>query len=339
MPFDSRHFFSNRKVVYLLATLCVLLWGSSYPAIKNGFALFGIVPTDIPSKMVFAGYRFFFAGIALLAVAALTKRDVFRMTSSDFCGVAAIGVTQTFIHYIFFYIGLANTTGVKSSIMNATGAFFSVILAHFIYANDRLSVGKSLGCLMGFLGVLVVNFNSGLLDFDFSLLGEGFVVIAAFILSATSIYGKKLSQKMDSIVLTGYQLAIGGALLYGVGVVGGGTHSDLTLTSAALLAYLVFLSAVSISVWTILLKYNPVGMVTVFNFLVPIFGALLSAIFLGETVLEWKNVVALTLVCIGIRLVTRSSRNAAAPVKEPSERAKARGSVASVRVADAKGCC
>ncbi|MBP9905368.1 MAG: EamA family transporter, partial [Rhodoferax sp.] len=68
---------------------------------------------------------------------------------------------------------------------------------------------------------------------------------------------------------------------------------------------LVLLSSVAFGLWTILLKYNRVGMVTVFNFLIPIFGAMLSAVFLGERILEWKNVIALVLVCSGIFLVTR----------------------------------
>jgi drug/metabolite transporter (DMT)-like permease len=65
-------------------------------------------------------------------------------------------------------------------------------------------------------------------------------------------------------------------------------------------------SSIAYTLWSVLLKYNRVGMVSVFNFLVPIFGAILSAIFLGETFLEWKNFVALALVCSGICLVTRS---------------------------------
>ncbi|MDA6495013.1 EamA/RhaT family transporter, partial [Escherichia coli] len=76
--------------------------------------------------------------------------------------------------------GLAFTTGVKGSIMNATGTFFSVLLAHFIYHNDKLSYNKALGCILGFAGVMVVNFSSGM-DFSFSLLGDGSVVMAAFI--------------------------------------------------------------------------------------------------------------------------------------------------------------
>ena len=50
---DFHPFFSNRRVVFLLATLCCLLWGSSYPAIKNGFAMFALQPDDMAGKLVF----------------------------------------------------------------------------------------------------------------------------------------------------------------------------------------------------------------------------------------------------------------------------------------------
>lgn len=58
--------FARRNVAYACATLCCLLWGSSYPAIKSGYELFQIATDDIPSKVVFAGYRFLFAGALLL---------------------------------------------------------------------------------------------------------------------------------------------------------------------------------------------------------------------------------------------------------------------------------
>ncbi len=64
----------------------------------------------------------------------------------------ALGATQTALQYVFFYIGVANTTGVKSSIMNSTVTFFSVILAHYIYKNDKLSMQKIMGCIVGFIG-------------------------------------------------------------------------------------------------------------------------------------------------------------------------------------------
>ncbi|MFT3963793.1 DMT family transporter [Propionivibrio sp.] len=298
-------FFSDRRVVVLLASFCCLLWGSAYPAIKNGYAMFGIAANDIPSKMVFAGYRFVFAGLLLLVLAMFMRRNIFVLNLRNLLSTSLLGLTQTSLQYVFFYVGLAYTTGVKSSIMNATGTFFSVLLAHYIYRNDRLNFNKAAGCLIGFAGVMAVNFSPDLLDFNFTLLGEGFVVIAAFILSAATIYGKKLSQTMDSVVLTGYQLSIGGLALVVGGHATGGTLSGFTPASTALLAYMVVLSSAAFALWTVLLKYNRVGLVAVFNFLIPVFGAVLSAIFLGESILEWKNVVALVLVCGGIWLVTR----------------------------------
>ncbi|MCE1194461.1 MAG: DMT family transporter [Acidovorax sp.] len=300
--------FSDRKVVVALALLCCLLWGSSYPAIKTGYAWFGIARSDIPTQLVFAGWRFLGAGLILLAWAAIMRKAIWGLGFAGGRQLVVLGLTQTTLQYVFFYVGLAHTTGVKGSIMNATGTFFSVLLAHWVYHNDRLSHAKLWGCGVGFAGVMVVNLGRGALDLDFTLLGEGFVVIAAFVLAAASIYGKQVSQRMDSVVMTGWQLAIGGAALLAVGGALGGSLTGFTGGSVALLAYLALLSSAAFSLWSLLLKHNRVSQVTVFNFTVPIFGAALSALFLGEALLAWKNLLALVLVCAGIWLVTREAR-------------------------------
>jgi len=293
-------------VVVSLATLCCLLWGSAYPAIKGGYALLQIAPDDLGGKMLFAGWRFLLAGIVLLGLAWATGKRPGVRSARDVGALFVLGATQTALQYVFFYIGLSHTTGVKSSIMNATGTFFSVLLAHFVYRQERLDHRKALGCLVGFAGVLVVNVSPEMAQFDFTLLGEGFVVIAAFVLAAASIYGKRLSQRFDAVMMTGAQLAIGGALLLLVGYAAGGKLAQWNGEAIALMAYMVLLSAVAFSLWTVLLKHNPVSLVAVFNFLIPVFGAGLSAIFLGESILEWKNLLALVLVCGGIAMVTRA---------------------------------
>ena len=81
--------------------------------------------------------------------------------------------------------------------------------------------------------------------------------------------------------------------------------------AGVLVVYLAGVSAVAFTLWSLLLKHNPVGSVAVFNFEIPIFGAILAALVLGESVLEWKNLVALVLVSIGIWLVTTKGRSAA----------------------------
>lgn len=303
--------FSRPRYLILLATLCCLLWGSAYPAIKGGYALLGIARSDTAAQLVFAGWRFLLAGALLLVMAQLTGRRVWALAPVQWAQLGLLGLAQTALQYVFFYVGLANTTGVKGSILNATGTFFSVLLAHFLYANDRLSRRKALGCAVGFAGVMVVNLRGTQgLDAEFTLLGEGFIVIAAFVLSAASIYGKRLSQRIDPMVMTGWQLGIGGLVLLLGGLAGGGDIRGWSAGSLALLGYMAVLSAVAFTLWAALLKHNRVGQVTVFNFLIPVFGALLSALFLGEAVLEWRNLAALVMVCGGIWLVTTEGQRA-----------------------------
>jgi len=293
--------------LFVLATLCSLLWGSAFPAIKYGYALFGIASHDVASQMVFAGVRFVAAGLVLLVGARLIGWEV-RIPRAQWGGLAGLGLTQTALQYVFFYIGVANATSSKSSIMNSTTTFFAVLLAHFIYRNDRLSGRRLLGCLVGFLGVAAANYGPTLLQPDFTLAGEGSIVLAAFILSAASIYGKKLSQSMNAAVMTGWQMLIGGIVLLAGGWLAGGRMEAFTLPSAALMAYMVLLSALAFGISTALLKHNAVGRVTIFNFLIPVFGVALSAVFLGENALVLKNGVALLLVCAGIWLVTAERR-------------------------------
>jgi len=298
-------FLSNRKVVFLLASLCCLVWGSSYPAIKNGFVMFAITPGDTAAKLVFAGWRSMLAGVVLLIVCSGSKKNILRLSARNWLDVTSLGLLQTSFMFVFFYIGLAHTSGVKSSVLNGTVSFFGVLLAHFIYRNDRLSWAKGAGCLLGFAGVLVVNVGHDVLGFNFTLLGEGFIVLSAFFMAAGMIYGKGISQRLDSTVMTAHQLTIGGLVMLLAGWWMGGELAGLTVGSFLIMTYLVLNSSVTYTLWSLLLKYNRVGMVSVFNFLVPIFGALLSAIFLGETVMELKNLVALALVCSGIWLVNR----------------------------------
>ncbi|MBB3221016.1 DMT family transporter [Pseudoduganella umbonata] len=305
---DVRPFFARPRSVFLVATLCCLLWGSSYPSIKSGYELLAIAQHDVPSKLIFAGYRFLIAGLCLVLLAIALRKPALRLTGRQLGQLTMLGLAQTGLQYVFFYIGLAYTTGVRASILNATTTFFSVLLAHFIYRNDRLSPRKAAGCLLGFAGVVAVNLGSGGFDIAFTWQGEGFIVIAAFVLSAASIYGKHVSGGMDAMVMTGWQLAIGGAALLAGGYATGGTIGNMTFAPALLLAYLALLSAVAFTLWSLLLKHNPVGTVSVFAFLIPVFGAALSALFLDESILEWKNLVALLLVCAGIWLVTRPPR-------------------------------
>ena len=70
------------------------------------------------------------------------------------------------------------------------------------------------------------------------------------------------------------------------------------------------LSAVAYGLWSVLLKYNPVSRVTIYAFMTPVMGVLLSALMLGEgaQAFHLRNMAALVLVCIGICLVNFAGR-------------------------------
>ncbi|GAA0078894.1 DMT family transporter [Clostridium sp. CTA-5] len=303
-------FYTDRRNIVLLATLCCILWGSAYPAIKAGYSLFNINSNDIESKLIFAGYRFALAGILVLLLEIVKKKSIFDFSIKQFGEITLLGSMQTALQYIFFYVGLSYTTGVRGSIINGTGTFVSIILAHFIYKNDKLNFNKISGCIIGFLGVVIVNLNGqSVAGNSFTFKGEGFMMIAAIIFAASAIYGKKITQNKDASIVTGYQLFIGGVILIILGYILGGSLTGFTFNSTVLLVYMALLSSVSFAVWTQLLKYNKVGVISVFNFLVPVFGALLSAIFLGENIFDIKILIALILVCLGIFLVYKEKKD------------------------------
>ena len=80
---NREKFYTNRRNIVLLATLCCFLWGSAYPAIKGGYELFNISGGDIPSKLIFAGYRFALAGIIVLWVQIISKKNIFVLNKNS----------------------------------------------------------------------------------------------------------------------------------------------------------------------------------------------------------------------------------------------------------------
>ncbi|MNV63112.1 putative DMT superfamily transporter inner membrane protein [compost metagenome] len=108
--------------------------------------------------------------------------------------------------------------------------------------------------------------------------------------------------------MTGWQLGIGGAVLVAGGYVTGGTLEVHSMAAVAVLGYLTLLSSVAFALWSMLLKVNRVSMIAPFNFVIPVAGTVLSAIFLGENILDIKYAIALVLVCSGIWWVNKAKK-------------------------------
>lgn len=289
----------------LLALLCCLLWGSAFPCIKAGYAMLQI--SDTGSQVLFAGYRFFLAGLLTILIGSVMERKFLTIKKSSLPVLIRQGLLQTTAQYFFFYVGMANCLGSKASVINASNSFISILAAHFLIRSDkseRLSIRKILGCAVGFAGVIVVNLGGGA-GAGFSIMGEGMILICSIAYGVSSVVLKMISDIESPITISAYQLTIGGVVLIIMGLVMGGHVSGFTFASGALLLYMALLSTVAFAIWTILLKYNPVGKVTIFGMTIPVFGVAMSAIFLKEQVLTLQNLAALICVAIGIYIVNR----------------------------------
>ncbi len=258
------------------AILCTALWGSAYPVIKYSYAKLNIV--SVADKLTFAGARFLIAGVMVFIAAWIIRKKPPTIPRNLIGGAILYGAVQTGLMYILNYIGVANTSATKTSILTAASAFFAVLLAPLVFKGERLTVLKVIGVILGFSGIIVVNLPG--LDGGFAFMGEGLVLIAALLNTAGGFIGKRIAGGRV-FEMTAYQLIFGALLILAVALPMGGSFA-FTAESLLLTLYLAFVSAAAFTLWTALLTRHDAGKILVFNLLIPVFGAIWSYLILGE---------------------------------------------------------
>ncbi len=304
--FDASSFFSKNYVVCICAIFCCLLWGSAFPCVKIGYKLFTVDTESVPSLMLFAGTRFSLAGVLVIVFGCISQRKLLTPKPKNLWRVGLLSVFQTSLQYTFFYIGLAHTSGVKSAVLNGLGVFFTIIIACFIFRTEKFNLIKLAGCVLGFGAVILINLN-GDFSFDFTMLGEGFVILSGLSAAVSAGLVKIFSKHENTAALCGYQFLFGGILLVIIGLSFGGTFRPTSAGSIFMLLYLAFLSACAFTLQGFLLKYNPVSKIAVFKSTNPLFGAVFSAVILGESdrLLSYATLIAIVLVCLGIFIINK----------------------------------
>lgn len=304
---EKKNRMQSTFVVWLGALICCALWGSAFPCIKIGYQMFEIPQDAVVTQILFAGLRFTLAGILVILIGSVLSGNLLKINRQNAPKILKLSLLQTVLQYLFFYIGLANTTGVKASIIEGVNVFIAIFVASLIFRQEKLTMGKLAGCLIGFAGVVLVNLNGNGLDMSFHLNGEGFIFLSTVAYAFSSVYLKRYSKTENPVLLSGWQFISGGLVMTIMGLLMGGKITKVTATGIAMLFYLACISAVAYSLWGILLKYNPVSKVAVFGFMNPVFGVILSAFLLGEReqASGIKSIIALILVSIGIYITAK----------------------------------
>lgn len=298
-------------VTFLTAFFCCVLWGSASPAIKIAYSLFRIGPEDTASRIMLAGARFMIAGVMTIAFGSVLAKKLLIPKRTSWPKVAILALVQTVGQYYFFFMALANTSGVRGSIINASGNFIAILFAAYIFRFEKMTARKLLGCLVGFAGiVMILGGVQALMDGGaVTLAGEGAMLIADFFYAASGCLIKIFSRDENPVTLSGWQFLIGGAILFAIGSLIGGHLVFYSSACAWNLLYMGFISAGAYTLWGVLLKYNPVSRVSILGFINPVMGVLLSALFLGEgtEAFSLRGLLSLVLVSAGIIIVNTSS--------------------------------
>lgn len=302
-------FLTNKFWVIGIAVFCSILWGSAFPVLKLSYEELGMAGEDLTAKIVFAGMRFMMAALLLLLIVFLFDRKSLKVSWRQLPAIIGLGLLSTSLQYFFFYNGLAHTSGMKAAILNSSGVFFVVFLAHFIYTNDRLDWRKLFGLVTGFGGIVLANWGQDA-SLNFSFMGEGFMLLSGLAAAFGTFLSKRLAADIHPFALTGWQMFFGSLLMLVIGVPNLAPNA-MTFTTEGwlLLLYAVFLSAAAFALWTSLLKYNKAGEVTLYKFVVPVSGTILSALFLPGEHLTVNTVVALLLVAAGITTVNLKGKS------------------------------
>lgn len=295
-------FIKNKLGVFLTALFCTICWGLCYPLIKLNQNYFSVESTDIFSQFFLAGVRMTFSGILIFIICFITKSFCLP-EKKQWTGVIFITLFQTIIHYALTYLGQGMTDGSKTPILKEISAFFIILIMNFVSKDDKLTLNKIIGCLLGFSGVVIINLSGG---FNFNIQPGDIIIIGAALSNAIGQVFLKFSSSSarSPFTIVAFSHFTGGLIMLLIGIIGGGKLIATGTASYFLLIAIVFTTAIPYMLWSQLYKYNKASIMSVYCLMTPMFGMLFTSLFFGNSnVFSLYSVGALVLISLGILCV------------------------------------
>lgn len=295
-------FIKNKVGVFLTALFCTVCWGLCYPLIKLNQNYFLVESTDIFSQFFLAGVRMTFSGILIFIICFITKSFCLP-EKKQWTGVIFITLFQTIIHYALTYLGQGMTDGSKTPVLKEISAFFIILIMNFVSKDDKLTLNKIIGCLLGFSGVVIINLSGG---FNFNIQPGDIIIIGAALSNAIGQVFLKFSSSSarSPFTIVAFSHFTGGLIMLLIGIIGGGKLIATGTASYFLLIAIVFTTAIPYMLWSQLYKYNKASIMSVYCLMTPMFGMLFTSLFFGNSnVFSLYSVGALVLISLGILCV------------------------------------
>jgi drug/metabolite transporter (DMT)-like permease len=280
----------SRTLVWGLYGLLVLVWSSTWVTIKIGL-------DDLPAFLG-AGIRFAAAGTGLLAFAALRRRSL----ATDRVLAVVIGVLPFATTYGLIYWAEQHIPSGLTAVLFGVLPLYVALLAAVTLPDEPLRPRLLLGIGLAIAGLaLAFNESLELGDDELAGLAAGAVVLSPVASAIGNISIKRRARDLDALVLNGWAMALGGALLLAVSALSESwTDASFTAEAVGSVVYLAAAgTAFTFVALTLLLRELPAVTTSFISVLLP-FGALAFGALLEDEVVTSAALGGAALVALGI---------------------------------------
>ncbi len=297
----------TRWKLLIAYSVIYFVWGSTYYAIRIGV-------NEVP-PLLFAGMRFAFAGIPLVAWAA-ARGEAFP-SLREWKSVILLASLMFVLDYGLLFWAEQHVPSGTAAIMLATIPAFMSFFEILLLRTQRLTLRLSASLLMGLGGVIVLTVRSiriGGTPIDSG--GAAALIVASLSWSFASVVSRKLALPKSKSMSSGAQMLSGGLML---GVVAGVTGEFKSFHMHAVsqeawfaLLYLIFAGSIlGFTAYVWLLHHQSPTKVGTYAYVNPIVAVVLGYLLGGES-LSLRMVVGMVLVLVSVVLITT------APAEKPS---------------------
>ena len=281
---------------YLLLVLLALIWASAFFNIKIATYSFG--PVTI------AFLRVFFGAIPVLLLC-YYKNIKIEAFSKDWHWFAMIGFINLVAPFFLIAYGVKSVQSNLAAILMSTTPLSSTILGHFYTKNEKFNFIKTFGILIGFSGILYL-FSDNLLIDENNFISALLILLGSTCYVIGGVLTLKISKKKNENVTGSILIWAVIILIPLVAFIEQPWKINPRLDSTISVIYLGLVST-GIA-WLLrfrILVNNGLIFQSQVSYLIPIFGTILSYIFLKE-IITTKVLISLIAVCVGIYFVRKA---------------------------------
>ena len=248
----------------------------------------------------FAGLRALLAGLALLGLM-LALRQPLLPPRRSWPWIVALGLISTTLAFGAMFLSPGQTgAGIASVLGNTQPVIVPALAALFL--GERMTRSKWIALALGMIGVALIASPALSGPDAYGVSGPVLALAASGGLAIGSVIVKRIGSSIELLALTAWQLLIGSLPLLAVSLVV--EHNAVVTWNSTFVGLLLFLALIGTAfanaVWYWLVRHDDVGRLTMFFFLVPVFGLGIAALAFGETIGMLESLgVAVTLAGIG----------------------------------------